>query len=197
MKNIAVISIVFLTILLWNCQSQTATEVSEEAPTAKSDWMDAGAEITAAVGKTLLSTVQQKMGEGGVEGAIDYCRLNALPITDSLARHYNVEIKRTALRTRNEKNKPTASEMEVFTKMATMHTPKPILQFADGHQPVYYAPITLNDFCQVCHGTLGETMTFETDSLIKMHYPLDEATGFITNDLRGMWVVQFNESLAQ
>lgn len=176
---------------LWACQGGGTSQ--ESADVDQKDLLATGKTITQNVGKTLLKTVQQKMGEGGVEAAIDYCRVNALPITDSLAAAHGVRVKRTALKTRNPENNPTALEREVLGKMKLQNPPQAMVTETETGQTVYYAPIVLKGFCQTCHGTPGETMAIETDSLIKAHYPSDMATGFAEGDLRGMWAVYFDE----
>lgn len=196
MKKSTAIFILLLTALLWNCQSTTTPDTEDTKIDPETEWKETGAEITAAVGKALLSTVQQKMSDEGVAGAIDYCRVNALPLTDSLAEKYNVKVKRTALLTRNDKNKPTAPELNVLSQMAAQEKPAPAIGYTTDNHPVYYEPIVLKEFCQTCHGIPGRSMTLETDSLIKSHYPLDRATGFSAGDFRGMWVVYFNEKAA-
>jgi hypothetical protein len=150
-----------------------------------------GGEITAAAGKTLVSTVQQQMAEGGVQQAINFCQLNALPITDSLSQIQGVSIKRTALKLRSYKNAPDSLERAVLNNYVTSKNFEPQLM-ASKTGAVYFEPIMLKGFCQTCHGTPGESMTLETDSIIKSIYHADAATGFAEGDFRGMWAIYFN-----
>jgi len=150
-----------------------------------------GAEITAAVGKTLVGTVQSQMAAGGVQQAINFCRLNALPITDSLSQIHGVSIKRTALKLRSYNNAPDSLERMVLNKyVSSKNYESQLMSTKSG--AVYFEPIMLKGFCQTCHGIPGESMTLETDSIIKSIYHADAATGFAEGDFRGMWAVYFN-----
>ena len=191
MKHISVfIGIGLLTALL-ACQDQSGS--SEEQNLTEEELMETGASITKSVGMTLIKTVQQKMSEGGVESALQFCNANALNITDSLSKEHGVRVKRTALKTRNPDNNPTELEKEALSKMALQQPPQASVQMTEDGNTVYFQPIVLKGFCQTCHGIPGQTMTVQTDSLIKAHYPSDRATGFSEGDLRGMWAVYFDE----
>lgn len=190
MKATAAIALIFTAAFLWTCQTAVS---DDEQQHAEEELMKAGAEITQSVGSTLMQTVQKHMSESGVEGALEFCQANALPITDSLARKHDVTIKRTAFRTRNPENDPTEFELKVLSNMKGQDIYEPAISYTEEGNPVYYEPIVLKDFCQTCHGVPGQSMTIETDSLIKAHYPNDEATGFSSGDLRGMWVITFDE----
>jgi len=178
---------VILAALLISCngnQSGTTTIPNPELKTR-------GAEITAAVGKTLVGTVQKHMAEGGVSQAVQFCQLHALPITDSLSQVYDVQIKRTALKTRNQNNAPDSLERVFLNQyLASGNFESKLVATKTG--TAYFEPIILKGFCQTCHGTTGAEMAFETDSIIKSIYPLDEATGFAEGDFRGMWALYFN-----
>lgn len=155
--------------------------------------MTTGAEITKSVGMTLVKTVKKKMGEGGVESALSYCRVSALPLTDSLARANNVRVKRTSLKTRNPANNPTEQEADLLVKLAADEKPQAGWVTTENNAKLYYEPIMLKSFCETCHGTVGQSLTIANDSLIKVHYPNDAATGYSEGDLRGMWAVYFEE----
>lgn len=191
MKRLLVITGIGLLSGIMACQDQSGSAGEQER--SEKEMMDAGAEITKSVGMTLIKTVKQKMSEGGVEAALQFCNANALNITDSLSQEHGVRVKRTALKTRNPDNNPTELEKEALSKMALQQPPQPSVQMIEDGNAVYFQPIVLKGFCQVCHGVPGETLTLQTDSLIKSHYPSDRATGFSEGDLRGMWAVYFDE----
>lgn len=182
----AITTYVIIAAVLFSCNgNETGTSISD--PELKSR----GAEITAAVGKTLVGTVQKHMATGGVSEAIQFCQLNALPITDSLSKVHSVQIKRTAIKTRNQNNLPDSLESIFLNQyLASGKYDSHLVSTKTG--VAYFEPILLKGFCQTCHGTPGAEMTFETDSIIKSIYPLDEATGFAEGELRGMWALYFN-----
>lgn len=190
MKKVTVVVFILIGLGLWTCGPTGGDDSSQKW--TEDAVREKGMEITKAVGSTLIKTVQQKMSEGGVEAAISYCQLEALPITDSLAQVHGVQVKRTAQRTRNPKNNPSELERRILTQMAAQQEPQPVVEIGDKGIATFYQPIILEPFCQTCHGTPGESMTLHTDSLIKTHYPEDRATGFEPGELRGMWAVYFD-----
>lgn len=182
----SLIPVILLAALLFSCSGQQ-TENSIPNPELKIR----GAEITAAVGKTLVGTVQKHMAEGGVAQAVQFCQLNALPITDSLSQLHGVTIKRTALKTRNQSNQPDSLERVFLNNyLASGNYDSQLVSTKTG--TAYFEPIVLKGFCQTCHGTPGAEMAFETDSIIKSIYPTDQAAGFAEGDFRGMWALYFN-----
>lgn len=191
MKKSVIVAMVLISGLMWTCGPDSGSDSAKKW--SEEEVMKTGSEVTKSVGMTLIKTVQQKMSEGGVESALGYCEANALAITDSLSEKHGVKVKRTALKIRNPKNNPNDEERKVLTKMAGQAEPQAEWTTTDDGGAVYYQPIELQAFCQTCHGTPGESMTVQTDSLIKAHYPEDQATGFSEDDLRGMWVVTFND----
>lgn len=188
MKRATFAVLTLVTALFWACEGDAppASEKVDEAALKEK-----GKEVVMATGKALMGAVQQSMAEGGIAGAVSYCNVKALPITDSLAAVYGVEVKRTALRVRNPQNRPTENERTALLRMGASGEPGPELLALEGGQYAYYHPIMLQGFCQACHGAV-ESFSFETDSIIRHYYPEDEAVGFAEGDLRGMWAVYFN-----
>lgn len=151
-----------------------------------------GKEIIAATFSSLSSELQKSMHDGGVENAIKYCNLKALPITDSLSQIYNADIKRTSEKWRNELNKPTFDEQEIIdfykSQLIAGNELNAMVQKVNG-QNIFYAPIQIQELCLKCH---GETSKMPYYGIIKNLYPKDQAIGFELNELRGIWSVRFN-----
>lgn len=186
MKASVIIVGIISSLLLWTCG-----DIGSKQTKSEKQIMEEGRAITKAVGSTLIKTVQQKMAAGGIEAAVGYCNINALAITDSVAKAHGVSVKRTALKTRNPKNNPTQLEKDALLKMSAQTDPQAKVVYDENDNAVYFQPIVLQGFCQTCHGTVGESLTVPTNKLIKYNYPYDQATGFSTGDLRGMWAVYF------
>lgn len=55
----------------------------------------------------------------------------------------------------------------------------------------YFAPILLKSQCLKCHGIIGQDIKDETYSIIKEHYPNDQAVGYQEGQLRGIWSINF------
>ncbi len=47
--------------------------------------------------------------------------------------------------------------------------------------------------CLVCHGTPGTQIANETLAIIKERYPNDLATGYKSDELRGIWVIEMDK----
>lgn len=142
-----------------------------------------------ALGKTL----KQKIAEAGPEAAIGFCSERAFPITDSVARSYGVAIQRVSDRARNPLNRASAMEEAILSAMsdslqagATI-TPRRV-EDAGTH---YYFPIQTNALCMNCHGIPEEEIHPGVLRLIRETYPEDEAVGYRSGQLRGLWKISF------
>lgn len=158
-------------------------------PDLESELLDAGDEIAAATFTALSGELKAAMAEGGVPHAIDYCHLRASPITDSLAQHYQVAIKRTSLRYRNPGNAPTTREKRVLNDYQKSHDARQVLKHiveASDSTYHYYSPIMMQPLCLNCHGAPA---TIPAYRVIKDRYPGDLATDYAVGDLRGMWSI--------
>lgn len=187
-KIIGILSIVLLFIA--SCQQGLSTKEKENY-TAK------GKEIAQATFKRMAGEVEKNMKEGGVSQAAPFCNAHASDLTAEMEEKYNVSIKRTSQKLRNDANAPTDEEKLVLEQFATSNSEgkdlKSFVSLDEKGLPHFYAPILLKDKCVACHGVLGETMKHETDSIIKVLYPNDKAVGFKEGDLRGMWSITYKE----
>ena len=150
----------------------------------------------ATVAKTALEkNLVRVISEKGTIGAIEFCNIKALALTDSISLMNNAVIKRVSDKPRNPKN--TANEEELgyiayFKKLiASGKEPKPIVKRENGEVDFYY-PITTNTMCLQCHGKPTEQVTPETLTILKNLYPADQAVGYDANEVRGMWSLKFN-----
>lgn len=166
------------------------------SPEPQTDNADTGLRIAlaakAALGKNLIKAINKK----GTVGAIEFCNTRALPITDSLSVMKNAIIKRVSDKPRNQGN--TANEEELgyisyFKKLIDAgKEPKPIVKTENGEVDFYF-PITTNAMCLQCHGKPNEQIQPETLTALKNLYPTDKAIGYDLNEVRGIWVVNFDE----
>ena len=139
----------------------------------------------------LGSQLKQKIAEGGPENALEFCNINAIPLTESISKKYNVSIKRVSDQYRNPDNAANPQEIAVITTYKAMlaagKMPEGLLK--DGY---YYSPIVTNAMCLQCHGTPGKEMTEQTHKKIKSLYPQDKATGYGVDELRGIFSIAVN-----
>lgn len=156
---------------------------------------ETGKEVSKNTAAVLSETLTSKMKSGGIAEAVNFCNMNALPITKEMSEKHHVSIKRTSLKTRNTSNKPTDNEVAILEKYQKKldkgNRAKPIVKrYSDGSVH-YYAPIFIEKKCLICHGVLDQELSRVADSIIKSRYPNDLATGFKDGDLRGMWSISF------
>ena len=163
----------------------------------KQEYTVKGQEITQATFKELSANLMAQMTAGGPAQAIPFCHEQASPITEALSKKYDVLIKRTSNKLRSCNNDPTEREIEIIDSyqqlMLENKELKPIVEIDKDQKKHFYAPIKIQANCLVCHGKLNETMTVQTDSIIKSIYQFDIAMGYSVGDLRGLWSITFNK----
>ncbi|WP_178984940.1 Tll0287-like domain-containing protein [Winogradskyella helgolandensis] len=146
----------------------------------------------AVLGKNLMGTIQKK----GILEALNFCNLQAYPLTDSMSVVHNATIKRVTDKPRNPNNKANTEELGYIRDfkevIANNEEPKPIVKKMDDKVKVYY-PITTNNMCLQCHGKPNETVEASTLTRIKSLYPMDKALGYDINEVRGIWSITFDK----
>jgi len=186
---------ILLTIYLAGCAQKTEQEADMSAQMDTAAVVTEGQKITKAAFTTLSSNLQQALSEGGVENALRFCNVEAMPLTDSLSTNYDVTISRVSHRPRNQANRADSLEMATI-KTYLEHVkqqaePKPEV-YAEAKKIIYHAPIRINNpLCLNCHGKVGTDITESDLQTIQRLYPEDQATGFSMGDLRGIWTVTF------
>lgn len=144
----------------------------------------------AALGKNLMKAINEK----GTAGAVEFCKLKAIPLTDSISIMKNAVIERVSDKPRNKRNAANEEELgyiSYFKKLVAAGTqPKPIVKTEKGEVNFYY-PITTNAMCLQCHGKPNEQIQSETWATLKNLYPMDKAVGYEANEVRGIWAINF------
>lgn len=191
MKSRAIIALFILTSWLSACNSNsTPAEKEVSSELNKDSLVILGKEIAKTTFKTLSTHLQNELQLRGIDGAIQYCNINAYPLTDSLSNENNVVIRRVADRYRNENNKMSEEELLVYKEYQSQQLSKPTIRLNHKGKSVFYAPIKLKPMCIVCHGS--KEQIGENYDLIAELYPKDKAVGFVPDELRGMWSITFN-----
>lgn len=189
-KSFSFSFLLFLVFLL-SCKADADRKnAANKKQQKEAEMIEKGKEIASNTFLALSGELQKAMKSGGIDHALTYCNENALAITDSLSSVYNVDIKRTSLKWRNPKNKPSPQEIEIlnlFEKNKDLGEMFPLLNTKDSIS-TFYAPIIVQDMCLKCHGAKDEITNYD---LIKQHYPDDLAFGYNQGDLRGMWSIRF------
>jgi hypothetical protein len=150
------------------------------------------------LGGTLKKEVQEKMKED-VNGtlAMGFCSTRAQEITEDVNAKLPdyASVRRTALRVRNEANKPDEADvkvMQVYEKAIAdkKFDPKDIavLETEDAYR--VYKPLITKKMCLTCH---GDQISDDIQAVIKKVYPNDKAIGFKEGDLRGVIVAEIKK----
>jgi len=180
---------------LFACQNTEKSKAKSLTKESKEVYLKKGKSIAAKSFTALSGALQKAMQNGGVSNAMQYCKMQAILILDSLSTTENAIIRRTSLQVRNPSDAPTASELKILNQYhkadASNQEIKPIVEQLANKRIAFYAPIRVNEFCLQCHGKLGETLTEENYAFIKNNYPNDAAIGYKAGDLRGMWSIEF------
>lgn len=163
----------------------------------KQEYTLKGKEIAQASFKALSTELMKQMKAGGPAQAVPFCKEQAGPILNEVASKYNVTIIRSSDQLRSCKIEPTERELDIINKykksVSENKELKPIVEIDAANNKHFYAPIIVKANCLVCHGKVNETMTAKTDSIIKLTYPFDIATGYNEGDVRGVWSIAFNK----
>lgn len=159
-------------------------------------YLDQGKIIASKTFETLSKELSVKIGEEGVAGAIKYCNVNALGLTDSIADLYSVDVKRVSDKIRNQNNRADSIELAVISgyrdKMSKGEQLDPILVQEDA-KVRFMAPIILKELCLNCHGVPGTNVLDQNMEVINQYYPQDRAIDYSLGDLRGIWSISFNK----
>lgn len=151
----------------------------------------------AQLGKNLMKALKEK----GPEGAVTFCNLKAMHLTDSMAVKHSATIKRVSDKPRNPINKANAIELEhieTFKKVVLEgEEVKPIVEELNNSEVNFYYPITTNAMCLKCHGSPNKEVTPSTLSTLKSLYPKDMALGYESGQVRGIWSIRFTSVNSQ
>ena len=174
---------------------------SHPAEAGQEVWPDSlylarGQQLVRATADSLIHTLVEAIATQGTAGALAYCNLQAIPITQARAAIEGVSIRRAALRYRNPANAADSLERQLLAEYAGLiipgqAPPPPRLVRGPAEEVHFFSPILLQPFCGQCHGQPGVDISDEVQAILQQRYPEDLATGFAAGDLRGLWHVTF------
>jgi hypothetical protein len=151
--------------------------------------MEIALETKKLLGQNLMGAIQKE----GTIHALEFCNVEAIPLTTSMAEKYNATVQRVSDKHRNPQNKATPEEaelIELFThQVSAGKDPRPILIPENGKTRFYY-PIVANSMCLQCHGKPGDIEPQIREKILKL-YPQDKAVGYSENEVRGLWKIEF------
>lgn len=186
------------TLLLTTLVSATLTYASEINTTDTITVKQEGMKYIKMLGGALKGELQihMKADKTGL-GAMGFCTAQAENITkeiNSKLPEYAL-VRRTALKTRNEKNTADAIDLKVMQEYeesieAKTFLPADIKVVEEGHTTRVYKPLVTKGVCLKCHGM---DISKEIQDEIKTYYPKDQAHGFKLGSLRGMIVAEIKQ----
>ena len=139
--------------------------------------------------KFLMKNVGEQMQKGGPESALEFCNIEAMPLTKSMSDRYGLEIYRVSDKNRNPKNTASPEELQLIEKykkeLLAGETLKPVR--TETH---YYEPLVTNAMCLQCHGEPGKNIKPKVAEKIAELYPNDRATGYKENEVRGLIIIK-------
>lgn len=205
MKNL----LFLLAILLFSCgpQERVSRETFEEVNRNNEvkritevaileEAMVWGDSITQEAQALLTAQLQEAIATNGPAGALDFCKVNALPLLKSLETNPAVTLRRVSSQPRNPADAPNAQELPLLDAYAynaenDISSDPSIQKIENGEVLLYTKPILLaNAFCLSCHGDPNKDIAPETVNKLKQLYPKDPATGYALGELRGMWALR-------
>ncbi|CAA6824688.1 MAG: Cytochrome c family protein [uncultured Sulfurovum sp.] len=99
----------------------------------------------------------------------------------------DTKIRRTALKYRNEKNKPDDTDTVVMERfLASNSFKEPLVVEMPNHYRVYKA-LDMKQSCLACH---GENISEDLGKILERNYPKDMATNFKIGEFRGVVVAE-------
>lgn len=141
------------------------------------------------LGQNLMGAIQK---EGAIH-ALEFCNVEAIPLTTSMAEKYTASVQRVSDKNRNPQNLATPEEAELidlFTQqIRSGKDPQPVLIPEKGKTRFYY-PIVTNSMCLQCHGKSEDIEPQVREKILKL-YPQDKAVGYSENEVRGIWKIEF------
>jgi len=157
-------------------------------PSTEINYLETGKELAlqtkSSLGKYLVSALSEK----GAAGAIEFCTIKAIAITDSMSLVLEGKIKRVSDQPRNLMNLANVAEFAYIKKWKEAHAngeeQPPIITEVDGKTVGYY-PIITNQMCLQFHGKPDKEINNATLQIIKIIYPADQAIGYAENEIRG------------
>ncbi len=154
---------------------------------------DKGLEIAQETKKLLGQNLMGAIQKEGTIHALEFCNVEAIPLTTSMAEKYNASVQRVSDKNRNPQNRATREEEELIDlfshQVSAGKDPQPVLIPEKGKTRFYY-PIVTNSMCLQCHGKPEDIDPQVRAKILKL-YPQDRAMGYSENEVRGIWKIEF------
>ncbi|MEG9328423.1 DUF3365 domain-containing protein [Salinimicrobium catena] len=174
---------------------QQGRRSNAQGQSSRTQYEEKGIKIAMEAQQLLGQNLMREIQKNGTLEALEFCNLQAIPLTDSVANKFDASVQRVSDRNRNPVNSANSEEkaiIEVFKReMSAGKDPQPVLKMKRDSVGFYYPLVTIT-LCLQCHGK-QEEMEFEVKEKILKLYPQDKATGYSENEVRGIWKIAFKK----
>lgn len=190
--------VIFLFAVLFFMLVSCGVDSKKQPALTQEELLHLGDSVANHAQKVLLENLMGAIKTSNYEGAVDFCNLNALNITQDISNFHHLKIQRLSNKNRNLQNGlKTNNDIEAWNElekaMADKNAAKHFLK-KEKNSYVYYKAIPLGmPTCLSCHGEKGTDIAVETEEVIAQKYPDDKATGYKLGMLRGMWKINMNK----
>lgn len=193
MSRLRLISLVTLALLSASCTTPTAAPASSASPGEPASTAlsreEAIAKAGAAFGEfgeELKSELTQAMSAGGPVNAVKVCQQRAPQLAAEHSKKLGFPLGRSSHRLRNDNNAPDQALASYLEQYSESGPQAPVEAYQHENQWTVVAPIVTQPMCLACHGD-PQTFSAELKAALAQSYPNDNATGFQTGDLRGVF----------
>lgn len=135
--------------------------------------------------KLLMKNVAEQMQKGGPESALEFCNIEAMPLTKSMSDKHGLVISRVSDKNRNPKNIANLQELKLIEQYKKQLLAGELLKLVRT-ETHYYEPLVTNAMCLQCHGEPGKNVQPKVAAKIAELYPSDLALGYKENEVRGL-----------
>ena len=179
-------------LTLTSCLSNKKITIKEEQELEK-NYEQVGLQYLSDAQKVLAGNLISSIQKQGTVKAIEFCNINAIPLTEEVSKKHNAKIKRATDKPRNQDNKASSQELiQILNFKDQILNNKQISPtiIKSKEKVNFYFPIITNSMCLQCHGTTQD-ITPSVKSKIHELYPKDIAIGYKENQVRGIWSIEF------
>lgn len=193
MSKLRLITLTTLAFLSASCTSPTVAPASSatpsRSPASALSREEAIAQASAAFGQfgeELKFELTQAMSEGGPANAVKVCQQRAPQLAAEHSQKLGFPLGRSSHRLRNDSNAPDQAIASYLEQYSESGSQAPVEAYQHEKQWTVVAPIVTQPLCLACHGD-PQTFNAELKTVLAQSYPNDNATGFQTGDLRGVF----------
>lgn len=195
MQYIGKLVLLLLVVSLVSCNSAEKKQKQiEKEKVALEAAMQKGNQLVKMTFENMSRKLKSTIREKGVLEAIQYCSVEAVPLTTSLEED-GIKISRTSSKYRNPENAPNPETKKILSKFenekANRKESETIVHKSADGTIHYYKPIYMQALCLNCHGDPGLNVPDEVTAQLSKLYPEDKALGYKMNDFRGAWHLEF------